>query len=49
MCPFCLSTIALVAAGLATTGGATALATKLIHARKQPANERTTIIHAKEK
>ena len=34
MCPFCLSTIGLVVAGLVSTGGLTALAVKLSRKEK---------------
>ena len=40
MCPFCLSTIALVVAGAVSTGGLTALAVKLSRKEKN-GNERS--------
>ena len=40
MCPFCLSTIGLVAAGAVSTGGLTALAVKLSRKEKN-GNEST--------
>ncbi len=48
MCPFCLTTMGLVVAGMVSTGGLTALAVK-VSRKKSAAEEITPTLNNKEK
>jgi|HubBroStandDraft_5_1064220.scaffolds.fasta_scaffold3003055_1 hypothetical protein len=49
MCPFCLTTAALVAAGALSAGSAGAIAAKLFHSRKLSALNASPSLNKKEK
>jgi hypothetical protein len=49
MCPFCLTTAALVAAGALSAGSAGAIAAKLFHSRKLSALDESPSLNKKEK